>query len=1208
MNTIKEVCRWLTLTFFLFISQQTFANAAEPLGDWIADGSLEVQMSNPVRSRRSPDATVEVKLLNSSTQAVSGPVRLVVDALTPDLVSISNGEGELEGKVYFTLVPDGSELLPGALSQAANLVVAGGGDNIFEMTASAYVPKPLNTLVVDITSPETLLTVGSSPVQVSGTINTPEAQLTLNGVVVNHSGGTFNASVELVEGFNTLVARATTSDGQQVTDSIVVSLDLTPPYLTIESHQQDQEVYTDKITVTGLVNDIVRGTVEAEQASVEVNGITATIANRSYAALEVPLTEGENTITVTGVDQAGNSASISQKIIYKVVQGGKLTLVSGQDQSGEIGKPLDEQLMVKLVDAQGGAVGGETVVFRVTQGAGIVGADSADYGRAVIVETDAQGLASTTYQLGYRTGVANHKVKAKVVVYENEIIFHASATSVTGDKISVNSGNNQRGAVGQNLPAPFVVAVTDSGANTVKGARVRFDVLTGGGKLQNGETSYQGITDSDGRLSAQLTLGELEGVDAQRVQATLIDAPEGLTLTAGFMATAFVAADPGQTSVTGIVLDNQDSPIPGVTVRIEDTDRIAVTNNQGQFKIDQAPVGPVHIIADGSTATVPGEYPALSYHLVTVAGVENPLSAPIYMVKLDTDNAVLAGAQDAVLTLDSYPGFKLEIAKDSVTFPDGSREGYVSVTAVNASKVPMAPPNGMQPQFIVTIQPVGATFEPAAKLTLPNVDGHAPGAQVEMYSFDHDLEEFVAIGLGTVSEDGSVVASNPGVGVVKAGWHCGSQPGGAGCAHNCPTCKKCENCACVRDPAQDNTPLEQQTPGDCKKNLCKGPEDDPSDAPTEDTIEGDCKKPGCDGGSPNMAKDPDDGDITEEDAKCKFCSGGNLENKPDNTPIQGEECKECIGGSETDKADGTEVAGEECKECKGGQVENKADGTEIEGEECKECKGGSVENKAEGFVPDESDKCKICKDGSLVNKTDPDQYTPIPADPSITLDLDRAKPLTDAIAAGLRRMGINVNVGLEAGVSYKQGPCCNPQTGEVKEDEVTEAAGNVALSLKVEGRIPGLSYGIPELSFDVGGFTGSFDGLVGLKASFETKLTGTFGQRYEDCIGEGGECAFGNMVVNFSPAFSAVLEVIACLAYDAFGVDIGGCVGVDAGATVAAGVSYSKSMNVGSCSAGVNGGGQVEEISVTGAFKIILGSDDFSIPFGKVILMNAFPI
>ena len=211
------------------------------------------------------------------------------------------------------------------------------------------------------------------------------------------------------------------------------------------------------------------------------------------------------------------------------------------------------------------------------------------------------------------------------------------------------------------------------------------------------------------------------------------------------------------------------TPSPGVTVRVDDTSRQAKSDAEGRFEITEVPVGPVHLVADGTTATVQGEYPSLAYNIVTVAGVENPLAAPIYMVKVDTENAVYAGPEDVELTLDKFPGFKLEIAKGSITFPDGEREGYVSATAVNASKIPMAPPNGMQPQFIVTIQPTGAKFDPPARLSLPNVDGHRPGAQVEMYSFDHDLEEFVAIGLGTVSEDGSVIRSNKGVGVIKAG-------------------------------------------------------------------------------------------------------------------------------------------------------------------------------------------------------------------------------------------------------------------------------------------------------------------------------------------------------------------------------------------------------------------------------------------------------
>ena len=100
----------------------------------------------------------------------------------------------------------------------------------------------------------------------------------------------------------------------------------------------------------------------------------------------------------------------------------------------------------------------------------------------------------------------------------------------------------------------------------------------------------------------------------------------------------------------------------------------------------------------------------------------------------------------------------------------------MTVTPVNGDKVPMSPGFGQQPRFVVTIQPVGTIFNPPAQLTLPNVDGLAPRQVTEMYSYDHDLAAFVAIGTGTVSEDGSVIASDPGVGVIKAGWHCGGNP------------------------------------------------------------------------------------------------------------------------------------------------------------------------------------------------------------------------------------------------------------------------------------------------------------------------------------------------------------------------------------------------------------------------------------------------
>jgi hypothetical protein len=143
------------------------------------------------------------------------------------------------------------------------------------------------------------------------------------------------------------------------------------------------------------------------------------------------------------------------------------------------------------------------------------------------------------------------------------------------------------------------------------------------------------------------------------------------------------------------------------------------------------------------------------------------------------------------LTLAGVPGFSLTVVSGSATFPGGSRQGCVSVSTVHGDKVPMSPGFGQQPRFIVTIQPVGTTFNPPAAMTLPNVDGLAPRAKTEMYSYDHDLSMFVAIGTATVSDDGSVIASDPGTGVLKAGWHCGGDPNATGSVADCGECKVC---------------------------------------------------------------------------------------------------------------------------------------------------------------------------------------------------------------------------------------------------------------------------------------------------------------------------------------------------------------------------------------------------------------------------------
>lgn len=793
---------------------------------------------------------------------------------------------------------------------------------------------------VRITSPPSLATLGVTPISVKGQVEGDNVSLTVNNVPVTVTNGMFDVSVALEEGHNVIEARLT-KDENQVSDTVTVSLDQTPPFVTIESHGNGQQVFSSPITVTGLINDIVRGTIEENQAAVKVNNINADISNRSYAAKNVELQPGLNEIKVTGTDQVGNVGTTSIQIEYVVPEGRRLELVSGQEQSAVIDEVLPQPLKVRVLDDSLAPVEDAAVVFRVTQGSGAVGADESNEGRAVVIDSDSDGMAITKFRLGTRVGTANQKVRVQVVGYDDEVVFNASALGKIGDKLSVNSGNNQRGAVGQVLPEPLVVVVTDEGANVVQGARVKFTIDAGEGQLQNGEKEYTTQTDSDGRAAAEVTLGYLTGIDAQRITATLLDATPGQVISAGFVATGFVPKEPGLTTISGIVLDNNDQPIEGVSIRIDGINRETQTDSEGLFVLTEAPVGPVHLIADGSTAVGEGEYPTLTQNIVTVSGVENPLAAPIYMVKLDTDGAVLAGPEDASLTLESYPGFQLDIVKDSVTFPDGSRQGLVSVTPVNASKVPMAPPNGMQPQFIVTIQPAGTRFDPPARLTLPNVDGHKPGAQVEMYSFDHDLEEFVSIGLGTVNENGTTIQSNPGVGVIKAGWHCGSQPSGSGCCEKGKQCSYCESktggcpSGCKFEPTR---PAETQIPGNCQTELCGGSEKNDGDLPPAE-----CGT--CEDGTPVVDTDKVLNPENQKPDDCKElkCGGGFNPMDSETPALQqslGNVCKECKNGevanvpADQKKPCGNGSTEQECYTCKNGKCDN-------------HCEASTVTNKVE---------------------------------------------------------------------------------------------------------------------------------------------------------------------------------------------------------------------------------------------------------------------
>jgi len=306
-------------------------------GIWVgAGGQVKVQLGNPVRNRRSNDATIDVKLANSGA-AVAGPLRLVVGALAPaDKVGIQSPTGKTDaGEPYFDLKPYlGGGTFPANGAATVTLTVLGGGPNTFSL-----VPRVERLVVADpnfsvkITAPAPLTTVGRSPVTVQGAVSDPAARLTLNGApVAPAADGRFSADVSLQQGHNTVVADAKNAAGQDVTDTISVSLDMTPPYVTVESPKDGDTVYTPQISVSGLVNDIVRGTVSEGQANVTVNGRAAAVSNRSYSAAAVPLSVGANTLVVVAADQEGNTGKISVSVTYRPPGAKRIELASGDRQ------------------------------------------------------------------------------------------------------------------------------------------------------------------------------------------------------------------------------------------------------------------------------------------------------------------------------------------------------------------------------------------------------------------------------------------------------------------------------------------------------------------------------------------------------------------------------------------------------------------------------------------------------------------------------------------------------------------------------------------------------------------------------------------------------------------------------------------------------------------------------------------------------------
>jgi RHS repeat-associated protein len=238
-------------------------------------------------------------------------------------------------------------------------------------------------------------------------------------------------------------------------------------------------------------------------------------------------------------------------------------------------------------------------------------------------------------------------------------------------------------------------------------------------------------------------------------------------------------------------------PLQGVTISVdgrEETMR-AVTDQNGDFRLDPAPAGRFFVHIDGRTATgtTPATkfpegpyYPFVGKLWESVPGEETNIGE-VYLplVKAGTLQPVSA-LEPTVVTFPpsvlaehrELDGLSLIVPPNALFSDDGRRGGMIGIAPVPPDRMPGPLPPGVNAAMVITVQTDGpGNFDAPVPVCFPNlpdpVTGEVslPGAKGALMSFNHDTGRFEFAGAMTVSADGRLVCTDPGVGIPAPGWH-----------------------------------------------------------------------------------------------------------------------------------------------------------------------------------------------------------------------------------------------------------------------------------------------------------------------------------------------------------------------------------------------------------------------------------------------------
>ncbi|MBK9139826.1 MAG: Ig-like domain-containing protein [Verrucomicrobia bacterium] len=243
-------------------------------------------------------------------------------------------------------------------------------------------------------------------------------------------------------------------------------------------------------------------------------------------------------------------------------------------------------------------------------------------------------------------------------------------------------------------------------------------------------------------------------------------------------------------------------PLQGVIVTVDGQEETlrAVTDAQGNFRLEPAPAGRFFVHVDGRTAVGSAwpngdYYPFVGKAWEAVPGRTDNLAGgtgEIYLPLIKagslqpvspTEPTPVTFVPEVVAANPALAGVQILVPPGALFDDDGNRGGRVGIAPVPPDRLPEPLPEGLNFPLVITIQTDGPrNFAAPVPVRFPNLPDPVtgvklpPGAKTALWSFDHDKGYWEIVGPATVTADGEFVETDPGVGVLQPGWH-GVQPG-----------------------------------------------------------------------------------------------------------------------------------------------------------------------------------------------------------------------------------------------------------------------------------------------------------------------------------------------------------------------------------------------------------------------------------------------